>query len=123
MNALARHIAKAVLSLTILGALALLVTNQVWYMHSHIDEHGRIYSHSHPYSKSNDDQPVKHHNHTHHSIVTYEQAGMFLIEESNPWHCCIDSFPPTFFILRDVKVIPASINVDESRGPPSRTMA
>jgi hypothetical protein len=53
-----------------LGALLLLIVFAqlgifyIWFNHNHIDSHGNIYSHSHPYNKGQDESPVKHHNHS-----------------------------------------------------------
>ena len=53
-------VAAAVL---IIAALGMVQFNKTANLHFHVDSYGRVISHSHPYDKSNDADPIKTHTH------------------------------------------------------------
>jgi len=40
------------------------ISNKLFYLHTHLDSHGNLVTHSHPYNKGNDSQPLKSHHHS-----------------------------------------------------------
>jgi hypothetical protein len=81
MKTAAKHIGLWLTQLMLIGALALLMSNQVWFKHSHIDANGRIYQHAHPYDKGADSEPIKSHNHTHNEFFSFDKSSLFLTPE------------------------------------------
>ena len=56
----------------IIAVLAMLLTNQVVFEHSHQLADGTIISHAHPYDKSGDQEPHKQHTHTIAALIFFE---------------------------------------------------
>jgi hypothetical protein len=59
--------------------------NKVIYLHTHINNLGKIVTHSHPYNKSSDDQPVKSHHHSNAAIAFLAQADISVMVPHNQY--------------------------------------
>ena len=69
-----RTIRTRFISVLLLALFSLNIGNKVIYLHTHINNLGKIVSHSHPYNKSSDNQPVKSHHHSNAAFAFLSQA-------------------------------------------------
>ncbi len=44
--------------------ISFIISNRIFFVHTHIDSHGNIVTHSHPYNKGTEKLPLKSHHHT-----------------------------------------------------------
>lgn len=44
--------------------ISFIISNRVFFVHTHVDSHGNVVTHSHPYNKGTEKLPLKSHHHT-----------------------------------------------------------
>lgn len=66
----------------LLALFSLSISNKVIYLHTHINL-GKIVTHSHPYNKSSDNQPVKSHHHNNAAIAFLSHAEISVMNPQN----------------------------------------
>lgn len=58
--------------LLLAGVMVLLIANNSIYMHTHINEQGKLITHAHPFNKTTDNKPIKSHQHTNAEYFYYD---------------------------------------------------
>ncbi|MDX9903550.1 MAG: hypothetical protein RB288_05675 [Bacteroidales bacterium] len=94
------------------------ISNKVFYLHTHLDSHGNLVTHSHPYSKSSDGLPLKSH---HHSDATFAWLCMAEISVLHASPVTADIFTePREAIQHYIPVLYSSVTPawHAGRGPP-----
>lgn len=108
----------AVITYLMIVLFALQVANRAVYVHNHILANGQIISHAHPYNKTDDPGPFKHHQHTQSEIIYLENQQLL--------------FPFIFLLLALLfltrkeyhtehiasEYVPELINLQKGRSPP-----
>ncbi|MFO7573912.1 MAG: hypothetical protein R6W67_01980 [Bacteroidales bacterium] len=74
-------VAAAVL---MIAALVMVQFNRTGNLHYHVDDSGRVVSHSHPYNKNDDSGPVKTHSHGKHNLTIPSGAIDMSVAEWSP---------------------------------------
>ncbi len=69
----------------LLALFSLSISNKVIYLHTHINNLGKIVTHSHPYNKSSDNQPVKSHHHSNAAIAFLSHAEISVMNPHNQY--------------------------------------
>jgi hypothetical protein len=118
MYSFVRNITLKLFSFALIAVMGLCVANKVIFTHSHILENGTVYTHAHPYNKTNDSKPFKSHPHTSAEFLFFETLDIQFI-----FHCFIAISPIIFkriqfhHYLRE-KYFHFSLNPDSGRAPP-----
>lgn len=77
-----RTIRTRFISILLLAIFSLSIGNKVIYLHTHINNLGKIVTHSHPFNKSSDNQPVKSHHHSNAAIAFLSQAEISVMNSN-----------------------------------------
>ena len=80
-----RTIRTRFISVLLLALFSLSIGNKVIYLHTHVNNLGKIVTHSHPYNKSSDNQPVKSHHHSNAALAFLSQAEISVILSHNQY--------------------------------------
>lgn len=73
-----------VAAVLMIAALVTVQFNRTANLHYHVDDSGRVVSHSHPYDKTDDTGPYKAHSHGRHDLTTPSGAIDMSVAEWSP---------------------------------------
>ena len=79
MISFVRNITVKFISYAMIAVMGLLVTNKAIYSHSHLLADGKVYTHAHPYNKTNDSKPFKTHHHSRAEFLFYENLDILFL--------------------------------------------
>lgn len=113
-----KKILKKSIAFLMLAIVMMLTVNKVLYIHTHQLSDGTIVVHSHPYNKTDDNQPIKTHHHNKLEFVFLQNIeilfGFFFLAIC--FHLILKT--ELFFNLRNKKEIAHCILKRKSRAPP-----
>lgn len=113
-----KNILKKSIAFLMLAIVMMLTVNKVLYIHTHQLSDGTIVVHSHPYNKTDDNQPIKSHHHNKLEFVFLQNIeilfGFFFLALC--FHLILKT--ELFFNLENKKEIAHCILKRKSRAPP-----
>ena len=96
----------------------MMVANKIFYLHSHKLMDGTIVTHSHPYDKTGDNQPIKSHHHNSFEYALIQNLGIlfFVVFIS---HLFILQTSKAVFKPGQIKLVTPTVNfLYAGRAPP-----
>ena len=99
--------------------IALLITNNALFLHSHYLIDGTVITHAHPFKKSADSGPYRSHNHTNAELILLENLQLLFYIVSIPF--IASSFLKDSFVDSSKRwLLPESLIIPhQGRAPPS----
>ncbi len=118
MKNTARNIAIKSITLLMIGVIGLLIVNKAVFLHVHKLNDGTIIEHAHPFSKSNDSNPIKSHHHSNADFLFFHNLEilfpLFIIAFA--LIAFVDR-KVIFFKLKTLYLLPC-VNQHQGRAPP-----
>lgn len=65
--------------LLLAGVMILLIANDSIYIHTHINDQGKLITHAHPFNKAEDNKPIKSHHHSDAEYLFYDNFKILLV--------------------------------------------
>lgn len=102
----------------LLLVISFIISNRVFFVHTHVDSHGNVVTHSHPYNKGTEKLPLKSHHHTDAVLSLLATTDQAVIHLSSIFNLISDRQEEKICDKYSISYTYSSVASAPGRGPP-----
>lgn len=106
-------------AVVLLLVISFIISNKVFFVHTHIDSNGNAVTHSHPYNKGTEKLPLNSHNHTDAVLSLLATTDQAVIQPSCIFNLISDRLEEKICDKYSISYTYSSVASAPGRGPPA----